>query len=150
MSHPKLPRIRVATVLPQNDELLLVRHRKGEKRYWMLPGGGLDYGESFEQCAIREIQEETGLTITIDRMLYLSEAICPRGTRHIVNVYMLGRIESGTIALPEEDVIEAIEFKPVATLNELTLYPAIAHHLIEDHAQGYTAGVRNLGSMWLD
>ncbi len=150
MSHPKQPRIRVATILPQGDSLLLVRHRKGDKRYWMLPGGGLDYGETFEQCAIREIKEETGLDISIERMLYLSEAICPRGTRHIVNVYMLGRIEGGTLAVPAEDVIEEVRFVPFSELSTITLYPPIAEQLLSSHASGYAGGILNLGSMWMD
>lgn len=150
MSHPKQPRIRVATIVPKDDSLLLVRHRKGDKRYWMLPGGGLDYGETFEACAIREIKEETGLDISIERMLYLSEAICPRGTRHVVNVYLLGKLEGGTLAVPTEDVIDAVQFVPFADLDRITLYPPIAEQLQASHAAGYTAGILNLGSMWVD
>lgn len=150
MSHPKAPRIRVCTVLPKDDALLMVRHRKGDKAYWMLPGGGLDYGESFEQCAIREIKEETGLDITIERMLYLSESICPQGTRHVINIYLLGRIEGGSIALPQEDVIDAVEFIPVSSLGDVTIYPAIAPELQAAHAVGYTGAILNLGSMWAE
>lgn len=150
MSHLKTPRIRVCAVLPQDDHLLLVRHRKGDKTYWMLPGGGLDFGESFEQCAIREIKEETGLDISISRLLYLSEAICPRGSRHVVNVYMLGRIEGGVLAVPEGDVIDAVEFVPVSGLDRVTLYPAIAPELQAAHAAGYAGAILNLGAMWAD
>lgn len=150
MSHFRLPRIRVAAVLPKDDSLLMVRHRKGDKSYWMLPGGGLDYGETFEQCAIREIAEETGLEITIERLLYLSEAICPRGTRHVVNAYMLGRIEGGEIRLPSEDVIDAVEFIPVSELSEITVYPPIASQLQQAHRSGYEGGILHLGSMWVD
>lgn len=150
MSHPKQPRIRVATILPQGDSLLLVRHRKGDKSYWMLPGGGLDFGETFEECAIREIHEETGLRISIDRMLYLSEAICPRGSRHVVNVYMLGRVEGGTLTVPTGDVIDAVEFIPFADLHSITLYPPIAEQLVASHTAGYTGGILNLGAMWAE
>lgn len=150
MSQVRQPRIRVAAVIPKDDSLLLVRHRKGERAYWMLPGGGLDYGETFEACAIREIEEETGLIITIDRLLYLSEAICPRGTRHVVNAYMLGRIEGGEIRLPAEDIIDAVEFMPVRELSEITLYPPIAPQLQEAHSSAYQGGILHLGSMWVD
>lgn len=150
MSHLRQPRIRVAAILPREDTLLLVRHRKGEKAYWMLPGGGLDYGETFEQCAIREIQEETGLEISVDRLLYLSEAICPRGTRHVVNAYVLGKIEGGGIRLPIGDVIDSVEFVPVRQLSELTLYPPIATQLQNAHAEQYQGGILHLGSMWVD
>lgn len=144
------PRIRVGVVLPHEDQILLVRHRKQDKTYWMLPGGGLDYGETFAQCAEREVLEETGLSIKAERVLYLSEAICPRGSRHILNVFMLGRLEGGSLMVPHEDVIEEVGFRPVSGLEALTLYPAIAPQIIETHRAGYPEGIRYLGSLWVD
>lgn len=144
------PRVRVAAVIPRDDALLLVRHRKGARQYWMLPGGGLDFGETFEACAARELREETGFEVEISRMLYVSEAICPQGTRHVVNIYMHGAIIGGTLAVPEGDVIDAVEFFPIRQLHELTLYPAIAPILQASHACGYADPIRNLGAFWLE
>lgn len=144
------PRVRVGVVIPQDDRILLVRHRKGEKTYWMLPGGGLDYGETFAQCAEREVREETGLTITAERLLYISEAICPRGSRHILNVFMLARLEGGSLLIPEGDVIEEAAFHPVGGLEELVMYPAIAGEIIAAHRQAYPGEIRYLGSRWVD
>lgn len=144
------PRVRVGVVIPQDDQILLVRHRKGDKTYWMLPGGGLDAGETFAVCAEREVHEETGLQITAERMLYISEAICPRGTRHVVNVFMLARLEGGSVAIPEGDVIEEVAFHPVSALDQITLYPAIAPELIAAHRNAYQGEIRYLGSLWAD
>ena len=53
------PRIVAAGGLVTNDEgKLLLIYRRG---YWDLPKGKLDEGETIEQCAVREVQEETGL-----------------------------------------------------------------------------------------
>ncbi len=144
------PRVRVGVVIPHDDQILLVRHRKGEKTYWMLPGGGLDFGETFAGCAEREVQEETGLQIKAERMLYISEAICPRGSRHVLNVFMLARLEGGTLAIPEGDVIEEAAFHPVDTLEGLTLYPAIASELVQAYRTGFQNEIRYLGSLWVD
>ena len=144
------PRVRVGVVIPHEDQILLVRHRKGEKTYWMLPGGGLDYGETFAVCAEREVHEETGLRIKTERMLYISEAICPRGSRHILNVFMLARLEGGTVALPEGDVIEEVAFHPVSALETLTLYPAIASEIVAAHQNAYSDEIRYLGSLWVE
>lgn len=144
------PRVRVGVIIPREDHLLLVRHRKADKTYWMLPGGGLDYGETFAQCAEREVHEETGLSITAERVLFLSEAICPRGTRHILNVFMLARLEGGSLMAPVGDVIEEVAFKPVSDLEAMTLYPAIAPHIVASHQQGYLGDMRYLGSLWVD
>jgi ADP-ribose pyrophosphatase YjhB (NUDIX family) len=144
------PRIRVAVILAQDGQILLVRHRKGDRAYWMLPGGGLDYGETFEACAIRELREETGLEIEVDRMLFLSEAICPRGTRHVVNIYLVGRVVGGAIAVPEGDIIDAVRFVPIAEFPDLTLYPPIMDHLLAAHAENFQGPIRHLGAMWAD
>jgi 8-oxo-dGTP pyrophosphatase MutT (NUDIX family) len=45
-----------------NGELLL--HRREDNKQWAIPGGACDYNESIEAAVIREIYEETGLTIT--------------------------------------------------------------------------------------
>ena len=144
------PRVRVGVVIPHDDQILLVRHRKGEKTYWMLPGGGLDFGETFASCAEREVLEETGLKIKAGRMLYISEAICPRGSRHVLNVFMLARLEGGTLTIPEGDVIEEAAFHPVSALEGLTLYPAIASEIIAAHRNAYQDEIRYLGSLWVD
>lgn len=42
--------------------------------HWDLPGGHLAIGESFEQCLLREIDEETGLTARIERLVGVNQA----------------------------------------------------------------------------
>lgn len=149
MTHPKQPRVRVAVVLPQGDRLLMVRHRKGDNRYWLLPGGGLDYGETFEQCAAREVREETGLEIEAKRVLYISEAICPEGTRHIVNVFMLGEIKGGALQVGDEEILDGAEFVSFEDLPGLTLYPAIQETLLASWREGFQGPMAHLGQLWV-
>ena len=47
---------------------------------WDIPGGGLDFGETILDCLHREIMEETGLTVYVDRLLYAITAIVPTRT----------------------------------------------------------------------
>jgi len=52
----------VDIIIRQGDSIVLIE-RKNEPHGWALPGGFVDYGESFEQAAVREAKEETSLTL---------------------------------------------------------------------------------------
>lgn len=142
------PRLRVAVVVVREGELLLVRHQKGERTYWLLPGGGLDYGETFAECATRELREETGLEIEIERCLYLSEGVAPDKSRHIVHVTLLGRLVGGTLTKTDEAVVAEVAWVPVERLRDLTLFPAIQEALEASHAAAFDHDMRYLGALW--
>ncbi len=144
------PRTRVAVVLIEGDKILLVQHRKGDQRYWLLPGGGLDFGESIHACARREIAEETGLQIDVVQFLYLSESIAPDASRHILNIYVLGRVLGGTINVPENDIIGEVTWIDMSRLPEITLYPAIAPELLTSHQTNFNHEMRYIESEWVD
>lgn len=62
--------IRVGTngvLFNQQGEVLL--QRRADNGFWALPGGGVDVGESVEQCVMREVLEETGLTVAVKRLV---------------------------------------------------------------------------------
>ncbi|MDP9212287.1 MAG: NUDIX domain-containing protein [bacterium] len=72
MVEARYPRVGIGVVILRDDKLLLGKrkgsHGPGE---YAPPGGKLDYGESFEECARREVREETGLEIRNVRFLSL-------------------------------------------------------------------------------
>ncbi|HEV8441500.1 MAG TPA: NUDIX domain-containing protein [Methylomirabilota bacterium] len=59
-----MPRVGAAALITDDEgRVLLVRHTYGRKN-WELPGGAVEQGESPMDGAVREIQEETGLSVT--------------------------------------------------------------------------------------
>jgi ADP-ribose pyrophosphatase YjhB (NUDIX family) len=54
-------------VLNEANQVLL--HQREDFRIWALPGGHIEPGENWEQAAIREVAEETGYQIVVDRLV---------------------------------------------------------------------------------
>jgi ADP-ribose pyrophosphatase YjhB (NUDIX family) len=59
----------VKCLVLRDGRVLLVRTTYD--RYWSLPGGGVERGESFADAARREVREETGLVLTSPRLLHV-------------------------------------------------------------------------------
>jgi 8-oxo-dGTP diphosphatase len=53
-------------VINDRDEVLVIKRR--DNGHWEMPGGILELGETFEQGVIREVHEETGITVTVERL----------------------------------------------------------------------------------
>lgn len=88
------PRLTVDVIIETEEGLVLVE-RKHEPLGWALPGGFVDWGETLEQAAVREVKEETGLDVELIRQFqaYSDPTRDPRG--HTVSVVFLGKA-SGT------------------------------------------------------
>lgn len=64
---PTKERVACRGIVVQDGQILMVK--ESYSGYWMIPGGGLENGESPEECCLREIEEETGLRALIKRPL---------------------------------------------------------------------------------
>jgi 8-oxo-dGTP diphosphatase len=86
----------VAVLIWRGEQVLLTR-RKGSHGAgtWAPPGGHLDMGESFEDCAIREVREETGVTIAEPRFLAVTNDIFADEGKHYATIWAEARIEAG-------------------------------------------------------
>lgn len=136
-------------MISSEGKILLVRHRKGNRQYWVLPGGRLEYGETFEECAVREIKEETGLEVEVVRFLFLSEAIAPDRSRHIVNVYLKAKVTGGVLQVGNEPVLAGVDFIAIDELERLTLFPPVAEYILKNLSHGDPEGIEYLGNLWV-
>jgi len=64
-------RPRAAAIIVNGDEIALIKreHSKRGKLYYLFPGGGLEHGETYEEAVVREVLEETGLEVAVDRLV---------------------------------------------------------------------------------
>ncbi|KAL4984001.1 NUDIX hydrolase domain-like protein [Aspergillus falconensis] len=64
---------------------------------WGLPGGHLEFGESWEECAARELEEETGIHVNKNSVQYLTATndVFEKDGKHYVTVFVGVRVEGG-------------------------------------------------------
>ena len=98
--------IRYQGAIVQDEKILLIRQRHHDTgvSYWLLPGGGIEEGESEEECVQREMQEETNLRVSVERLLLDQPA--EAGAVYKRRQTFLCSVVSGTAAPghePEED-----------------------------------------------
>lgn len=93
-------------VIERRGSVLMVR-RKYDPRAgtWCLPAGFMEYGESPERCAIRELREETGLLGRITGLLGVYAGVDDPRVRSVLILYTAERV-SGRLT-PGDDAIEA-------------------------------------------
>ncbi len=74
--YPERPVVGVGGVVIEGGRALLIRRGSEPLRgQWSIPGGTLELGESLEQGVIRELKEETGLTVRIVEMIEVFDRI---------------------------------------------------------------------------
>ena len=73
------PRIRVSAILSWGGRILLCRHEKHGRAYWLLPGGGVNSGESLVRALHRELEEEVGINdeIPVEGPVAIVDSIAP-------------------------------------------------------------------------
>ena len=145
------PRIRVAGILIEDNKILLIQHHKNNKKYWLIPGGGNDWGETTKQALIREYKEETNMDIEVDEFMFFSETISPDKKRHVLNLfYKIHRNNKNDsiIKLGEEAVLTDLKFVTKEELETMTIYPNIKENLLK--LMNNEKIRTDLGSLWND
>ena len=110
----------VAVIVNEKNELLVVRRAKEPAKGTLdLPGGFSDCYETSEQGVIREVKEETGLSVVSVKFLFSIPNIYPYGGLdiHTIDMFYLCPVKSTKNAIPADDAAEIMwipweEIKP--------------------------------------
>ncbi len=91
-----MPKIGVGVLVFREGKLLLGR-RKGSHGagFWSAPGGHLEFGETPEQCAIRETLEETGLSLDVVQPSPWVNDIFTAEQKHYVTLFCIAESKAG-------------------------------------------------------
>lgn len=58
-----------ASAVVTNDQGQILLHRRSDNAQWSVPGGAMELGESIAQTVVREVKEETGFYVEVDRLV---------------------------------------------------------------------------------
>jgi 8-oxo-dGTP diphosphatase len=124
---------RVAVLICRDDSLLLIRRVKDGREYHVIPGGGVEAGESIAEAARREVLEELGLSITVGPTLWREE------NRGRMETYIQAASFAGEVVLggPERQrQSETNQYHPewveIGRLSGINLQPETARERILD------------------
>ncbi|MDH4199765.1 MAG: NUDIX domain-containing protein [Spirochaetia bacterium] len=125
-------RIRVAGIYIRDNKILLVKHRKFNQEYYLLPGGGQHTGESARQALIREWKEELDVEITPGEFLFLGESIPPdiNGRKHVCQmVFSIDQI-SGDVHLHLDETLIDVSWMDIDEIPKIRLYPQCVEQIL--------------------
>lgn len=117
-------------IFDEERRILMVRQHHEEKDIWMVPGGAIEEGENAKEAAVREVREETGLEVTVEKLIWHVEEVSEARGQRFVN-FFLAKVKGGELELgtdpeftSENQVLREVKFVSREELQNLgNVYP---------------------------
>ena len=137
-----MPTLGAAAAVAYRGKVLLIKRRDVE--IWALPGGAVENGESLAQAAVREVREETGVSVELTRLVGVySRPNWRAGGDH--GVLFAARPLSHDIVPQPEEALEAAYFAPDALPEPHAWW---IKERINDALEGKTGVARLQDALW--
>lgn len=133
----------VAVVVDEDGRVLLIH--KTDNDLWALPGGGHEVGESIAQTVVREVKEETGYDVEVDRLTgtYTNPghvmAYDDGEVRQQFSLCFRAKITGGQARTSDES--KAVRWVPADELDDLPIHPSMRQRISDALAESDTVHV---------
>lgn len=121
MSKNYIGYVTTKAVIKYENGYILVR-QEGEKR-WMLPGGRLDFGETTDNCVLREVEEEVSLDCEIDRIISIDAYQGKEGKLPKLFIFYLLKIKGDKELKINNEIAEYVIVSKKDDLRNYEMYP---------------------------
>jgi len=124
------PEVAVGAVAVLDDCLLVVRRGHGPGAgEWSVPGGRVEAGETLHEAVVREVWEETGVEVVVDRFLGWVERL---GDDHhfVILDFVVGLLDPDAVPVAGDDAAE-VAWVPLHELSEIRLVAGLHEFLTE-------------------
>ncbi|MBN9289093.1 MAG: NUDIX domain-containing protein [Gammaproteobacteria bacterium] len=127
------PKVGIGVLIFNDEQKILLGKRKNAhgENTWGPPGGHLEWGESFQECAIRETYEETGLKISNLKVVGVTNDIFSESNMHYVSIFLKAHCHIGQSAqILEPDKVSVWRWFELSCLPNNLFLPL--HNLIKN------------------
>jgi len=131
------PRIRVSAILQWKGRVLLCRHEKPGREYWLLPGGGVNGGESLVDALHRELAEEIGIDdqLPVEGPVAIVDSIAPQRSftpKHVVHIIFAADLSHRSLEDVEtrDAAVKGARLFTDDELGEIVVHPPIKRFLM--------------------
>jgi 8-oxo-dGTP diphosphatase len=124
------PEVAVGAVAVLDDCLLVIRRGHGPGAgEWSVPGGRVEAGETLHEAIVREVWEETGIEVVVDRFLGWVERL---GDDHhfVILDFVVGLLDADAAPVAGDDAAE-VAWVPLGELSEIRLVAGLHEFLTE-------------------
>lgn len=136
-------KVRPAVIIVQEDSVLTMRYKYGEKEVFALPGGNPDPDECLPEALRRELMEELGVTVEIGEMALCGEVLWGETRKETLHMIFIAQIGNGLpIINPAETSALEVVWVPLTELENRLMYPNVGKDI-----QNYLKG--NLKSAYI-
>lgn len=109
----------------KDNKMLAIKIREGKEEWYILPGGGQDSTELLSEAVCREVAEEVGIRVKVEKLVFVIEGVNGEKHHRVDLVFLCEYIDKiENITLHEDMNQVGYEWLDIKTLNHSTLYPS--------------------------